>query len=86
MEPVFRLIIKSRDGTTYDVADEMNLADFGGVQPRAGDFYVRTVSFGGQQRRQVFRIVGCVFKEHRVGILAEWADLPEAVTIALDDH
>src|ERR1700745_493079 len=73
MEPVFQLIIKDSDGT-YGGADDLALADFGGVEPKAGDLYSRTVSTAGGRHRQTFRVLYRVFKEHRIGVVAEWTD------------
>jgi hypothetical protein len=80
---LFRLIIRDRDGT-HRVADELALADFGGVEPVAGDFYVRTVAAGGDRQRQVFRVLCRVLKDQRTNVLAEWANSPDDL-IAMKD-
>jgi hypothetical protein len=76
MEPIFRLIIKESDGT-YGWADDLALADFGGIEPKAGDLYSRMV--GGSEswrHRQTFRVLYRVFKGQRIGVVAERADNP----------
>ena len=83
MEPFFRLIIRDRDGK-HGVADELGLADFGGVEPVVGDFYVRIVSAGGDRQRQIFRVLCRVLKDHRINILAEWAELPDDLITVMD--
>lgn len=85
MEPIFRLIVKNRDGT-YRWADDLALADFGGIEPKAGDLYSRMVGVGESwQHRQTFRVLYRVFKERRIGVAAEPADdLPEDLMKALE--
>jgi hypothetical protein len=88
MEPNFRLIIKNRDGT-YQWADDLALADFGGIEPKAGDLYSRVVGVSESWRhRQTFRVLYRVFKEHRIGVVAESTDndLPEDLIKVLEDH
>jgi hypothetical protein len=86
MEPFFRLIIKGRDGS-HVWGDDLNLADFGGIEPKAGDLYCRIVGSGSQRHRQAFRVLHRVFKGQRIGVLAEWADdLPDDVITALEDN
>ena len=83
MERFFCLIIRDRDGT-HRVADELALADFGGVEPVAGDFFVRTVVAGDDRQRQVFRVLCRVPKDQRINVLAEWADLPDELIAMID--
>jgi hypothetical protein len=86
MEPFFRLIIKDRDGT-HGWGDDLGLADFGGIEPKAGDLYCRMVGSGSQRHRQVFRVLCRVFKGQRIGVLAEWVDdLPQDVITVLEDN
>jgi hypothetical protein len=86
MEPNFRLIIKQSDGT-YAWDDDGGLADFGGIEPKAGDLYCRTIGVGESSRHQTFRVLYRLFKEQRIGVVAEWADNPsEDLIKALEDR
>jgi hypothetical protein len=86
MEPFFRLIIRDKGGA-HRWADDLNLADFGGIEPQAGDLYCRVIRMGSQRQQQTFRVLGRVMKDQRIGILAEWADnLPEDLIEVLEDR
>jgi hypothetical protein len=86
MGPFFKMIVKDRDGDHHWVED-LGIADFGGVEPKAGDVYCQIVTTGGQRHQQAFRVLCRVFKEQRIGLLMEWVDdLPEDLITVLEDR